>query len=195
SPVKPGWREDLDRQARDIMHATDLAIGNAAKQFRAPAFYTGPEPFEQEGGGQGPAPGTGGAHKPPHVPLPGLDPPAQTFSARPEMWSRLGAPILDGDALRPRSPPADVPSFEGESVSPLVTTPAGLALAPGGVIGAATTAVRRESTGPTDGAPATRSTGKSAGSTTGTTLGSSTAPLMAPPVGGRAGANAGARKV
>jgi hypothetical protein len=180
SPLEPGWREELDHQARDIMHATDIAIGNVATDFRSPAPYKGPKPIDDGGSGNGPGQGGSGGGPGPSLsggsgrtllPHPTFDPPALSNSpVEAATGLSTGGPVLDGELLGLRTMGTDFGS-------PFISTPAGVALAPGGVIGAPTTG------GSPNVASAAGDVGQARSVTTGT---GSNGPLMAPPMAGRA---------
>jgi hypothetical protein len=174
SPVEPGWREALEGKARDIMFATDAAIGEAASQFRAPT------PFVQVSIGDPSVPVDPDPvlrQRPPLVPSPkfvSASPPVAGTTTHDDLG-------VDSDADGAILAGAPLP-FPGQldqgSVSPFVDTPVGRVLAPGGIIAATVGPVAignpadRDGTGP--GGSAGASDMRSASAVPG---------MMAPPLG------------
>jgi hypothetical protein len=177
SPVEPGWRDALDRRARDIMHATDQAIGKAAAEFRSPtpfvtAAFESFKPFDPD------------PSKPqPMVPPPVFDPPAPLSIDGDRRGSDPGESpdadvLLDGTSL-------PLPGLGGglnglRSAGPFVDTPSGRVLAPGGVIG------------PGTGAASDRTRAEAGGALDAGGRGGSGLPgMVAPPIGRGVPAHAG----
>jgi hypothetical protein len=185
SPVEPGWRETLDHQARDIMHATDLAVGKAAANFRAPILYSFGGQIDDgdggEGGGgasEGGAGGGGGGSRPAAVahtvPAIEFDPPAPGPSVQASnRWPNSDDPVLDGGEVPWSTDPDQRGVKSPIYTSPFVTTQRGVVLAPGGVIAPSTNV-------PTDGAQTSSVPGALA--QRGTTGG---AAMIPPPIAGR----------
>jgi len=136
SPVEPGWRAALEGKARDIMFATDAAIGQTASQFRSPTPFSTSPPSRQSQIVEPPDPDRTGNGRP-VVPVPVVDLQSRSLTVPVGEDARdpggSDRPILDGTQL----------SFSGDSVDgakgvwtgTFVNTPAGRVLAPGGVIG------------------------------------------------------------
>jgi hypothetical protein len=180
--IRSGWRQDLDKQARDLMTAADRELLEArTKVTQVPTAYGDigvypwpPSPVGGGGGGGGAGFSGGGALTSVHY----NPPPGQPGSSpwedgeTPPAWD----PILDGGTPPGGGPiPGPVPGqfpggpgYSGGGPTPWVTTPIGPALAPGAVIGA--------DRGPAGGARAASSMVPMAGT------------------GGRAGAAGGAAK-
>jgi hypothetical protein len=134
-PTPPvGWRDALDHQARTVMALTDTKVGQAAAQIKSPEPYV----FEPDGRrrvGTEPPGGSidDGRHPKSIVLAPGKDLPGPAERAFPEGESDVSDSVLDGAQL-----PLGLVSHE-PGINPggsLVHTPAGVALAPGGVIAA-----------------------------------------------------------
>jgi hypothetical protein len=173
TPVAPGWRDSLNKQARDIMHTTDVAIGQAATQFRSPVpFMPIGDPFANWNSID---PTDSTVSAPQIVPAPVFDLPAPAHAiADPgslESGSRLGQDVttLDGGLL----------PFPGQTVWPLaspnlaatfVDTPSGRVLAPGGVISAGGDALDNQNRTTGDGGAGGRGASGISG-------------MMAPPIG------------
>jgi hypothetical protein len=134
SQFEPGWQDAIDRRARDIMFATDQAIGKAAADFRAPTpFALMGDPSETTASVNL---GDQNSRPPRLVPTPVFDPPTPMLIEN----ERIGPAAangdssdltLDGDLLR--TPGQEV--LGGPNAGSFVNTPAGRVLAPGGVIG------------------------------------------------------------
>src|SRR5215467_13601137 len=95
SPLEPGWQQTLDRHARDIMHATDIAIGQAAAQFRAPTLFSSSPPVDDSSTPVHTGPNGGGAAVPPPV----FDPPHQVPPGTADRVGVLGGPESGGTTL------------------------------------------------------------------------------------------------
>jgi hypothetical protein len=142
--IRSGWREDLDRQARDLMTAADRDLLEARTRVTPVPNARGydidyPWPPPPAGGGGGDFSGAGfsggGAltspsYNPP-VGQPGVPP--WDEGETPPSWD----PVLDGGTPPPGGGP--IPggpgTYPGSGPSPWVKTPIGPALAPGVVIG------------------------------------------------------------
>jgi hypothetical protein len=129
-----GWRDALDAQARRIVTAADVQVGQAAAQIKSPVLYPGIYPsIDTEP--PHPRPGVSGSSTSRRtVPVPSFDPPIPGLPEAPPTSDP--APVLDGDNFS--SGRSGVPN--GLIDEPLVigsfaSTPAGTVLAPGGVIG------------------------------------------------------------
>ena len=144
--VPSGWRDTLDRQARTIMSNVDIAVGSAAAQIQIPGEYHF-EPSKEVSTGSGPIDGTKG----PAIPGPRYDPPSpQAADLLRDFQTDV---VLDGGRMASPNDRFAEESERWSSAGPFVSTPAGMALAPGGVIDRATTAIEGgETTRSTNGA-------------------------------------------
>jgi hypothetical protein len=139
------WVDTLDAQARRIMALTDHKIGEAAADIRSPTLYRfkpkidEPQPPPPPPPPPPPTPtrgvGPSDQRSTPIVPLPVFDPPPRAMLHEAESGADDVSPFLDGSRLFDIG---DGPGNHGLGASTwFVSTPAGMALAPGGVIGGA----------------------------------------------------------
>ena len=207
TPSQPpdNWRTILDQQAREVMITTDFAVGKNIDQFKPPTEYDfNPGSYQQTvlqttGPPRGP--------KPPVIPFPAFDPPIPQASASENApWSdttpsedEIAMPILDG-AIAPLATVGDS-TFDGPRSGTFVSTPTGIALAPGGVIGSPRQPPSAaDGTNRTGGTPAATGTNRTGGTpaATGGAPGrnGSSSPMMTPMAGrGTSGASPLGRNV
>jgi hypothetical protein len=132
------WVDTLDAHARRIMALTDHKIGEAAADIRSPTLYIPPQiRDESEPPPLPPPPPPKGhpsnQHGAPVVPPPVFDPPPPAM--RRDVRLDEMPPVLTGSQIFGVSDGSAGGNGAGVS-PPFVSTPAGMALAPGGVIGA-----------------------------------------------------------